>query len=134
LKQKFVIEGRLASLNDYVLACRTSPWKGNKFKHEQQEKVNNAIKESCLYRVDANALPIKATFVFYEQNQKRDLDNISGWAHKAVMDALVTSGILENDGWKQIVGYTDYFYIDKENPRIEIYLESVKQEESEPKQ
>ena len=131
MTQKFTIKGRLASLNDYILACRTSPWKGNKFKHDEQDKVNIAIGESDLKRIkDA----VRVTFIFYENSKKRDLDNISGWAHKSVMDALVNNGILENDGWKQVVGYTDYFYIDKENPRVEIILETVHQEESEPKQ
>lgn len=112
----------MASLNDYILACRTSPWKGNKFKHEEQDKVKYFIGESGLKRIDGE---LQALFLFYEPNKKRDLDNISGWAHKVVMDALVTSGILENDGWKQITGYTDCFYVDKENPRIEVILETV---------
>ena len=130
MNQHFTIEGRLASLNEYINACRASPKKGNKFKHEEQDKVKYFIGESGLKRIDGS---LQAIFLFYEPNKKRDLDNISGWAHKVVMDALVTSGILENDGWKQIVGYTDCFYIDKENPRLVIVLESVNQEESEPK-
>jgi Holliday junction resolvase RusA-like endonuclease len=131
MRQKFVIEGRLSSLNDYIKACRTSPWKGNKFKQEEQDKVKKYIGESGLKRIDE--YPLQVTFIFYEKTHKRDLDNISGWAHKAVMDTLKDEGIIENDGWKQIVGYNDYFYIDKENPRVEIYLESLFQEESEPK-
>lgn len=113
----------MASLNDYILACRTSPWKGNKFKQEEQDKVKKYIGESDLQPVID--YPLQVTFLFYEQNHKRDLDNVSSWAHKSVMDALVTSGILENDGWKQITGYTDCFYVDKENPRIEVILETV---------
>lgn len=123
MKQKFVIEGRLASLNDYILACRKSPFAGNHFKHEQQDKVNKAILKSNLSRISDSA--VRVLFFFYEQNKKRDLDNISGWAHKSVMDALVTSGILDNDGWKQVAGYEDHFYVDKENPRIEVILETV---------
>ena len=131
MKQKLIIKGRLASLNDYIKACRTSPWKGNKFKQEEQDKVKKYIGESGLKRIDE--YPLQVTFLFYEQTHKRDLDNISGWAHKAVMDTLKDEDIIENDGWKQIYGYTDYFFIDKENPRIEVILETVHQEESEPK-
>lgn len=132
MRQKFVIEGRLASLNDYILACRQSPFSGNHFKHKEQDKVKKAIGESDLKRIDE--YPLRVTFLFYEATHKRDLDNISSWAHKAIMDSLVTNEIIENDGWKQIVGYNDYFFVDKENPRIEIILETVSQEESEPKQ
>lgn len=122
----------MASLNDYILACRKSPFAGNHFKHKEQAKIIKAIGESDLQQV--TDYPLQVTFLFYEVNHKRDLDNISSWAHKSVMDALVTSGILENDGWKQVVGYSDCFYIDKENPRVEVILETVHQEESEPKQ
>lgn len=112
----------MASLNDYILACRKSPFAGNHFKHEEQDKIIKAIGESDLKRIEK---AVRVTFIFCEKNARRDLDNISGWAHKAVMDALVTTGILINDGWKQVVGYTDCFYIDKENPRVEIVLETV---------
>lgn len=113
----------MSSLNDYVLACRQSPFSGNHFKHKQQEIIKKFIGESDLQPV--TDYPLRVTFCFYEANHKRDLDNISSWAHKAIMDSLVAVGILENDGWKQIVAYEDHFYIDKENPRIEVYLESV---------
>jgi Holliday junction resolvase RusA-like endonuclease len=129
MKQKLIIEGRLKSLNDYILACRQSPFSGNHFKHEQQEKVKIAIGESDLKRIEE--YPLRVTFLFYEPNRKRDLDNISSWSHKCVMDTLVNEGIIENDGWKQIIGYQDYFYIDAENTRIEVILETVQQEESE---
>lgn len=132
MKQKFVIEGRLGSLNDYILECRKSPYCGNHFKHEQQNKVKKAIGESDLIRIQE--YPLRVIFLYFESSKKRDLDNISGWAHKCVMDTLVQEQIIDNDGWKQINGYSDYFYIDKEHPRVEVYLESVKQEESEPKQ
>ena len=62
---------------------------------------------------------------FYEPNKRRDLDNISAFAHKVIQDALVKCKVLNNDGWKEITGYTDSFSCDKENPRIEVVLEEV---------
>lgn len=44
---------------------------------------------------------------------------------KPGQDALVKEGILENDGWKDIVGFTDRFFIDKNNPRIEVEIEEA---------
>ena len=131
MRQEFEIKGRLGSLNDYILECRKSPYCGNHFKHEQQDKVKKAIGESDLIRVQE--YPLRVLFFYFESSKKRDLDNISGWAHKCVMDTLVQEQIIDNDGWKQICGYTDYFFIDKENPRLVIVLESVNQEESDPK-
>jgi hypothetical protein len=38
----------------------------------------------------------------------------------------VQAGLLENDGWKQIDGWSDYFKIDQRDPRIEVYIEECK--------
>ncbi len=126
MKQTFIIYGRLGSLNEYSLECRKSPYCGNNFKHKQQEMVIKYIKESNLERVVD--YPLKVVFSFYEKNHKRDIDNISSWAHKSVLDALVVGGILENDGWKQIISIQDNFSVDKDNPRIEITLETIERE------
>ena len=68
--------------------------------------------------------PVYITYKWYEPNKKRDLDNIA-FAKKFVQDALVTNGILENDGWANIVGFCDEFYVDKENPRVEVEIMEV---------
>ena len=60
-----------------------------------------------------------------KKNRKRDLDNISAFAHKVIQDGLVQCGLLANDGWKNIVGYSDDFYVDKDNPRIEVTIREV---------
>lgn len=128
MKQHFIIDGRLGSLNEYILKCRTGKngIVGNMYKHKQQEIVIEYIKRSDLERV--NEYPLQITFFFYEKNQKRDLDNVSSWAHKCILDALVKTGIIENDGWKQIRSIKDNFEIDKENPRIEVVIETISSE------
>ena len=67
------------------------------------------------------------TYRFFEPNKRRDLDNISAFAHKVIQDALVKSGIIRNDGWKEIVGFVDTFAVDKERPRIEVILQEVEE-------
>ena len=52
------------------------------------------------------------------------MDNISGFGRKVIFDALQNMGILKNDGWKQIKSITEYWEVDKKNPRIEVILES----------
>lgn len=61
-------------------------------------------------------------YVFYERNARRDKDNVSGYFHKIFQDAMVQAGMIENDGWKQIEGWSDYFYVDGRDPRIEVYI------------
>ena len=61
-------------------------------------------------------------FCWYEKNRKRDPDNIC-FAKKFILDAMVKNHVLPNDSQKYIKGFRDLFYIDKDNPRIEIFIE-----------
>lgn len=69
--------------------------------------------------------PIVLKYDFFEPNKKRDLDNISSFAHKVIQDSLVKTDVIKNDGWNEITGYIDQFYLDKENPRIEVTIVEV---------
>jgi Holliday junction resolvase RusA-like endonuclease len=89
-------------------------------KHKDQQRI-------CQYLpVVRFKRKIFIEYVFYEPNTRRDKDNISGYFHKIFQDAMVQAGLLENDGWKQIDGWSDYFKIDQRDPRIEVYIEECK--------
>lgn len=66
--------------------------------------------------------PVRISYLFVEQNRRRDHDNVSGFFHKVFQDSLVKAGMLENDGWNEIVGYRDDFTVDKNNPRVEVSI------------
>ena len=114
------IKGRLPSLNDYILACRSNKFAGAKFKSD----IENGI--ILQLRSQAKGLsfttPVKIKFTWVEKNNKRDLDNICS-AKKYILDALVKMGVFENDTRKHIVGFEDVFPdADKNNDRIEIEI------------
>lgn len=69
--------------------------------------------------------PVSISFKWIMTNQRKDPDNIAS-TKKYILDALVKAGILENDGWKQISGFTDEFEIDKEHPRVEVVCNQAK--------
>jgi hypothetical protein len=71
---------------------------------------------------------VKIDYHWYEPNKKRDLDNISSFGRKVVQDALVDNGILQNDGWNEVVGFSDTFFIDEKNPRIEVIITEIDDE------
>lgn len=132
MRQTFTITGRLDGMNDFISANRSTSGKGRTFwcsgaqmKKDNQLNVAIAIRKAHLKPITGRC---RLHYRFFEPNMKRDLDNISGFAHKVVQDALVETGILENDGWKQIAGYTDDFFIDKEDPRIEVTIIYMEQE------
>lgn len=127
---KLIIDGTLPNLNDYLKAERQTfrkggsfSTKGNELKKDTQELIIWSIRQQL--RGVHITKPIILKYDFYEPNKKRDLDNISAFAHKTVQDSLVLAGIIDNDGWKNIIGYVDQFYCDPKKPRIEILLVEV---------
>ena len=62
------------------------------------------------------------SIMFYvKDNRRRDLDNML----TTIQDALVKSGMLEDDSWKYLrIGFVDA-ELDKDNPRAEITLKSI---------
>ena len=116
------IQGTLANLNDYTKACRTNRFLGA----EMKKKMESIVASHIFQQLDGIRFeePVVLSFRWFEPNRKRDLDNIA-FAKKFVLDALVKEGILENDGWEWVKGFTDEFFVDRENPRIEVDIEGV---------
>lgn len=113
---RLVIAGRLPGLNEYTTACRTSPHKGNEMKRQATDTVMWHILSQI--RGVKFTRPVFIIFTFYEPNKRRDHDNVSSFARKAIQDALVKCGTLKDDGWGYVTGHMDFFEVDKDNPRI----------------
>jgi len=123
LTYKLIISGRLPGLNEYTAANRTNPYKGGKMKGDAEDVVIWQIRQQ-LKKLHITK-PVLLKYDFYEPNKKRDLDNISSFAMKVIQDSLVKTKILNNDGWKEILGFTTQFYCDSKNPRIEVAIVEV---------
>lgn len=120
MTHNFTIQGRLDGLNEFIAANRTNPYMGNKMKQDNEDIVIWSIRQQLKdLHID---VPVVLKYDFYEPNRRRDLDNISSFAHKVIQDALVKTNVLKNDGWNEIVSYIDQFYIDRNNPRIEVTI------------
>ena len=120
MTQRFTIEGRLPSLNEYIRAERSGWQAANSMKHKFEKLVAGSA--MGLRKISG---PVRIRYTFFEKDRRRDKDNVAGVAHKIVQDALVKAGILVNDSWDYVVGFTDDFQIDKLRPRIEIELIEV---------
>lgn len=125
MEAKLVIDGRLDGLNEYTKVGRT-PRIGttlqSKMKRENQEIVGWYIKAQ-ISNIHFET-PVKLQFHWYEENRRRDIDNIC-FSKKFILDALVENGIIPNDNQQYVHGFTDEFFVDKENPRIEVLIEEV---------
>ena len=111
---EFEINGKLPTLNEYINKCRRNKYIANSFKQKYEKMIMDSFKD----KQPIVEYPIIVEYTFYEENRKRDLDNVAGLAHKLIQDAMVKGGLIENDGWKQITGFRDFFLIDKEQPRV----------------
>lgn len=123
---EFTINGRLPGMNQWINAQNTNRYKGAQMKKEAQDLCYwQAMQQLKNIRIRK---PVIIHYIWYEKNTRRDLDNISGFGHKVIQDALVKAQVLKDDGWKEVAGYTDTFAVDRENPRIVIMLEVVDDE------
>lgn len=121
---RLVIKGRLPGLNEYTNACRTNPRAGNQMKRDAQDLVMWHILQQIRGRRFEK--PVFILFTFYEQDRRRDRDNVASFARKVIQDALVKCDTLHDDGWDYVTGYLDKFQVDKKNPRI--VVEFIEQE------
>ena len=65
---------------------------------------------------------IRLLFQWQERKRNRDPDNVCA-AKKFVLDALVKAGVIPNDGWENIHGFTDEFLVG--TPGVEVSLREM---------
>ena len=90
MKNFFVIDQQLPSLNEYVNKCRTHSIKGAQFKEEVEQQIwlyiLRALSTKTLRRV--NNYPVEINIEWHEKDYKRDVDNIKS-AAKFILDTMV---------------------------------------------
>lgn len=124
---KLIIPGQLPGLNEYIGALDRSRHAGAALKKSAQRRVEWCAKTQ-LRRFHPTG-PVWMKYIWYEPNKRRDKDNISSFRRKVIQDALVKVGVLGNDGWANVDGFSDRFKVDKKNPRIEIEILEVTKDE-----
>lgn len=123
---KLVIPGQLPGLNDYIGALDKSRHAGAALKKSAQRTVEWCAKSQL--RKFRPTGPVVMKYTWYEPNKRRDKDNISSFGRKIIQDGLVKAGVLENDGWKHIEGFSDRFRVDEKRPRVEVEIVETRME------
>ena len=118
-----VIPGKIHNLNDYIKAERTNRYEGAKMKAQDGEYISVFVRH-CLNNIKIKK-PVFMEYTWYEPNRRRDKSNISGYGRKVIEDFLVDCGVLGDDGWDYVVGFSDRFKVDRGNPRIEVLIKEV---------
>lgn len=117
--------GKLPSQNEYVDACRRNPHVGAKMKRDVEDRLRWQIKAQL--RGEHFTAPVMIAYTWYEENRRRDHDNVAAFGMKVIQDSLVAEGIIAGDGWRGVKGFSHLFEIDKNNPRVDVVIQEVEQ-------
>lgn len=128
MQYKLIIQGRFDALNDYTSTNRYSPYAGAKMKRSNEDLVIWSIRQQM--RGVKITAPILIYYQFYEKADKRDNDNILSCGSKFTQDALVKTGVVKDDKRKYISNFYFDTFIDRKNPRVEIFITELTEEEA----
>ena len=121
---KIVIPHELMDLNKFINLQRGNRYGGAKAKKDQTNLCTMYIKRAINDGLDiSDMLPVDIEFKWFVRNRRKDKDNIV-FAKKFILDAMQSSGLIENDGWSEIGDFSDKIRLDKNNPRVEIVFKN----------
>jgi len=122
MKQLFTVKGRLPGYNElrqhHMVAARV--------KRLAMETVGWAAKAQKIEPVTG---PVTIKITCYEPNARRDPDNVTSGAAKCILDALQNIGVLKNDNRKHVKPILPPPKIDKEDPRVEIFIQDMEEDQ-----
>jgi Holliday junction resolvase RusA-like endonuclease len=114
---RFTIPGRLPSLNESFKVGRYR-FGASRKRQIQKKWVGDWIVAA---NVPIFKCQIDIVVTWVEKDRRRDYDNISAGI-KVILDALVKTGRIPNDGRKWVAPPIHLFQIDKKNPRVEVEI------------
>lgn len=120
--QRLWIPEPMPGLNQLIDARRVRFQKGtdsyNVLKKKWARKVQNLAYAQRFPFVEQG----KFTYLFLEPNRRRDPSNVIAGGVKFLEDALVEAGLLENDGWKNVLGIATHWCVCKERPGVVLFV------------
>lgn len=67
---------------------------------------------------------VRFMILFFEPDKRRDPDGIE-YFKKPFLDGLRDAAVIQNDAIKDVAGFITEFYVDRQYPRIEVYIKSA---------
>lgn len=116
-----IIPGELPDINQIIAASKSHHMKYSSMKKEYTDLV------TWIARGKGKFKRIDLDITWHCKNRRKDKDNICGGGIKFILDGLVASGMIKNDGWNEVNDFTHRFRVDKLNPRIEVAITECKQ-------
>lgn len=123
---KFIIDGSMPGMNEMIDEAKRKNKRYDPYSKMKKE-YTNLVHWTCKsqlprdYKVEKCFLDI----AYYCKDKRRDKDNIAA-CKKFIFDGMQSAGVIKNDGWREVEGWNENFYVDKKNPRIVIIIEEIK--------
>ena len=115
----YTIYGEFPTLNEVIKVSKV-----HYGAYAQQKKKFTKIAKEHIAESDEIKGLCDWVFIWHRKDRRNDPDNIQVGT-KYILDAFVEKGIIENDGWKNINSIAHFYKVDKQNPRVEIYVNKV---------
>ncbi|MFW6122330.1 MAG: Holliday junction resolvase [Petrotogales bacterium] len=117
---KLIIPGELPTMNEIINQSKIH-WSKYKKMKETYDSIVAFYAEQQRVKLFKS---VKLEIIYYRKDRRVDPDNLSA-GKKFIIDGLVQAGVLEEDGWSEIKGFSESWKVDKDNPRTEINFEEV---------
>ena len=122
MSETLIVRGKLPDFNSLLNDVKRH-WKF--YAKSKKYWTGVTVAECVAQRLRPVTPPVEIDFVWYN-NGRKDPDNIR-IASKMIIDGLVKASILPEDNQKIIKGFTDTFYKDKDDPRVEVTIRSIQE-------
>ncbi len=112
-KYNFFIPRKLPTMNEIIDAAKTSRYAYARQKEEYTDLVAGTVGLTFRFRKFDIKGKVWISITWVEKNMRWDPDNIVA-GKKFILDGIVKAGLLKNDGWKSIAGFTETWELGKE--------------------
>ena len=124
MSQTLIVRGKLPDFNSLLNDVKRH-WKF--YAKSKKYWTGVTVAECVAQRLRPVTPPVEIDFVWYN-NGRKDPDNIR-IASKMIIDGLVKASILPEDNQKIIKGFTDTFHKDTDDPRVEVTIRSIEEDD-----
>ena len=115
------VPGDLPALNEIIDAAKYGWQKYCRIKKLNTKKVMYSAMGECIKPF--RFVDIEVTW--YCKDKRKDKDNIAA-GMKFILDGLVAARVIPNDTWEYVNSFSHHFEVDKNDPRIEVVVEEVR--------
>lgn len=125
---KIVIPGELPDLNTIIAESKRGRGKWQPY-NEMKQEYTEMVAWIAKSEIKKQLKKIDLDITWICKNKRKDKDNIAAGI-KFILDGLVTAGVIADDGWEQVNDFRHSFKVDKDNPRIEVKIREVENNET----